>query len=113
MILRQVCIALADLCLQLTDDEWRDPVAAMIDEYGSQPAYAGALLDWLQVLAEEFNWNVNVRVVRRFGRPRPEEQHNGGAAPAVSAEAQQLVQLLAMYLQAQGEQTGRRRRLSS
>lgn len=93
VILTQICLALADLALQLTEEQWSDPTSSMIDQFGKDPAMAGALLEWLQVLAEEFNSNFKIEVVNDFGR----DQTKGAARTA------QVVGLLSMYVQAPGK----------
>ena len=92
MILTQICLALADLALQLTDGQWQDPTTSMIERFGKDPAMAGALLEWLQVLAEEFNSNLRIDVKNDFGRDQTK-----GAARTV-----QVVGLLSMYVRAPG-----------
>jgi len=70
----------------------------MIDQFGTDPAMAGALLEFLQVLAEEFTNNLKITVKSDFGR-----------GPDVDAEGrpirrgEQLVNLVSMYVQAPGE----------
>lgn len=92
VIVTQIAIALADLALQLTPEQWPDPTSYMIQLLGTQPAMAPALLEFLQVLAEEYNSNMKLVVVNDLGR--------GGASSR--ARADQLVALLSMYIQAPG-----------
>ncbi|GAA6029887.1 hypothetical protein JCM8097_009154 [Rhodosporidiobolus ruineniae] len=92
VILTQICIALADIALQLTPGQWPDPVASMIDQFGKEPAMAAALLEFLQVLAEEYNSNYKITVKNDFGRE--------GEASVKRGE--QVIGLLSMYSQAPG-----------
>lgn len=73
----------------MTEQQWADPTSAMIEQFGKDPAMAGALLEWLQVIAEEYNSNFKLDVKNDFGR-----------SPARST---QVVGLLSMYVQAPGE----------
>ena len=93
VILTQICIALADLALQLTAEQWNDPTAAMIESLGKDPAMAGALLEWLQVLAEEYNSNFKLEVKNDFGRSGGKSVERGS----------QVIGLLSMYVAAPGE----------
>ena len=93
VILTQICIALADLALQLTPEQWNDPTAAMIESLGKDPAMAGALLEWLQVLAEEYNSNFKLEVKNDFGRSGGKSVERGS----------QVIGLLSMYVAAPGE----------
>ncbi|GAA5892283.1 hypothetical protein JCM8208_001501 [Rhodotorula glutinis] len=92
VILTQICIALADLALQLSPQQWTDPVAAMIDQFGNEPAMAAALLEYLQVLAEEYNSNFKIQVKQEFGREGEKTAQRG----------EQVIALLSMYVQAAG-----------
>lgn len=92
VILTQICIALADIALQLTPAQWNDPVAAMIDQFGKEPHMAAALLEFLQVLAEEYNSNFKIKVANDFGREGDASVRRG----------EQVIGLLSMYVQAQG-----------
>ncbi|GAA5966217.1 hypothetical protein JCM21900_003336 [Sporobolomyces salmonicolor] len=92
VILTQLCIALADLALQLTAEQWDDPTASMIDMFGKEPAMAAALLEFLQVEAEEFNSNYKIQVNNDFGREGEKTAKRG----------EQVIGLLSMYVQAPG-----------
>jgi len=50
-ILIQVCLALADLAVQMM--EWTDVVHGLIEEFGKEVEMVPALLDFLRVLPEE------------------------------------------------------------
>ena len=91
VILSQIALALADLALQLTSQEWDDPVSAMIELFAKEPEMAGALLEWLGAMAEEFNGNMKLVVKNDFGR---------GSEKAM---ADRVVGLLSMYVQAPGQ----------
>lgn len=93
VILTQLCIALADLALQLTNDQWDDPTASMIEMFGKEPEMAAALLEFLQVQAEEFSSNFKIQVNNDFGREGPKTEKRG----------EQVIALLSMYVQAPGE----------
>ncbi|GAA5861972.1 hypothetical protein JCM1840_006893 [Sporobolomyces johnsonii] len=92
VILTQLCIALADLALQLTAEQWDDPTASMVDMFGKEPAMAAALLEFLQVEAEEFNSNYKIQVNNDFGREGEKTAKRG----------EQVIGLLSMYVQAPG-----------
>jgi transportin-3 len=98
VVLTQVCIALADLALQLNATEWADPTTSMIELFGKEPVMAGALLEFLQVIAEEYCSNLKLDVRDDFGR--------GGKGPdgvvRGMAQAEQVVGLLSMYVSAPG-----------
>ncbi|GAA5924291.1 mRNA transport regulator MTR10 [Sporobolomyces koalae] len=92
VILTQLCIALADLALQLSAEQWDDPTAAMIDMFGKEPNMAAALLEFLQVEAEEFSSNFKIQVKNDFGREGDKTTKRG----------EQVIALLSMYVQAPG-----------
>ncbi|SCV72869.1 BQ2448_4406 [Microbotryum intermedium] len=94
VILTQICIALADLALQLTSQQWADPTSSMIELLGQDPAMAAALLEFLQVLAEEYASNLKIEVKNDFGRGQA-----NGKGPS---KGEQVVGLLSMYVQAPG-----------
>lgn len=62
MVLTQLCLALADLALQLP--EWTTVVTDMIGQFGRDPAAVPALLQFLTVLAQE-TLNSRIRVLVR------------------------------------------------
>ncbi|BGP13168.1 hypothetical protein JCM10213_000252 [Rhodosporidiobolus nylandii] len=92
VVLTQVCIALADIALQLTPQQWNDPLSSTIEMFGKEPEMAAALLEFLQVLAEEFNSNYNISVNNDFGREGEASVRRG----------EQVIGLLSMYVQAPG-----------
>lgn len=65
----------------------------MIELFGKDPAMAGALLEWLQVLAEEYNSNLKLEVKNDFGRSGGKSVERGS----------QVIGLLSMYVSAPGE----------
>lgn len=67
VVLRSLCLALADLLLQVP--AWRNPVQSLIDTLGSDPALVPALLEFLAVLPEEYSTNSRVSV-SVSGRPQ-------------------------------------------
>ena len=91
VILSEICIALADLSLQLTQLEWNDPTSAMIKSFGSEPGMAGALLEWLGAIVEEYNKNLRIQVKSEFG-----------SKEKAASQAGQVIGLLSMYCQAPG-----------
>lgn len=103
VILTQICIALADLALQLSSSEWADPTSSMIESLGKDPQVAGALLEFLQVLAEEYVGNLKIQVVNDFGRPGKKVKGADGVETVRGSEqADQVVGLLSMYVTAPG-----------
>ena len=65
----------------------------MIELFGKDPAMAGALLEWLQVLSEEYCSNMRLEVKNDFGRDGAKRVERGT----------QVVSLLSMYVSASGE----------
>ncbi|KAK4333544.1 mRNA transport regulator MTR10 [Rhodotorula toruloides] len=96
VVLTQICIALADIALQLTKAQWDDPVASMIEMFGKEPAMAAALLEFFQVLAEEYNSNYKINVNNDLGRE----------GDATVKRGEQVIGLLSMYVQAPGITAG-------
>lgn len=91
VILSQICVALADLALQLTSAEWHDPTSSMIELFGKEPEMANALLEWLGAMAEEYQSNLKLEVKSDFGK-----REKG------TSQAEQVIGLLSMYSQAPG-----------
>ncbi|KAK4052049.1 Nuclear import receptor [Microbotryomycetes sp. JL201] len=92
VIRTQLCLALADLALQMTPQQWPDPIGFMVDLQGKDPNQAGSLLEFLQVVAEEYVHNMRIEVKNEFGAKQ------GNAAE----RGQQVIGLLSMYVQAPG-----------
>lgn len=61
---------------------------------------AGALLEFLQVLAEEYATNLKLEVRNDFGRAG---KGDTGKGVARGEQAEQVIKLLSMYVQASGE----------
>lgn len=59
-ILTQLCLALADLLLQLPS--WQNPVQEMVEVLGSDASTVPALLEFLLQLPEEYNSNSRITV---------------------------------------------------
>jgi transportin-3 len=81
------------LALQLTPEQWDDSTASMIEMFGKEPEMAAALLEFLQVQAEEFATNFKIQVNNDFGREGPKTEKRG----------EQVIALLSMYVQAPGK----------
>lgn len=64
----------------------------MIEMFGKEPEMAAALLEFLQVEAEEFSSNFKIQVNNDFGREGPKTTKRG----------EQVISLLSMYVQAPG-----------
>lgn len=77
----------------------------MIEQYGKEPSMAGALLEFLQVLAEEYATNLKLEVRNDFGRGAKGD--SAGKEVARGEQADQVIQLLSMYVQASGESSRR------
>jgi len=65
----------------------------MIEMFGKEPEMAAALLEFLQVQAEEFATNFKIQVNNDFGREGPKTEKRG----------EQVIALLSMYVQAPGK----------
>ncbi|KAM0788019.1 hypothetical protein ACM66B_006218 [Microbotryomycetes sp. NB124-2] len=92
VIRTQLCLALADLALQMTPQQWSDPIGFMVDLQGKDPNQAGSLLEFLQVVAEEYSHNMRIEVRNEFGAKQGKAAERG----------QQVISLLSMYVQAPG-----------
>jgi transportin-3 len=105
-ILTQLCLALADLLLQLP--EWTNALQGLIDQLGSRPDTVPALLHFLEVLPEELG-NTRIRVTvseveRIWNRIRADcrlfgLKNNDWRTENTGA---QVIQLISMYFQAPG-----------
>lgn len=67
----------------------------MIELFASDPAMAPALLEFLQVIAEEFESNLKLDVRSDFGRPSTANEKG-------AEQANRVIGLLSMYVQAEG-----------
>lgn len=117
-VLTQLALALADLALQMP--EWTDVVQGMIKQYGNDPSTVMILLRFLSSLAEE---SLNPRLPTPVSRPWGCRPHAPSPAPRtvtitmltpqdegsnvidvlVSGSAEQVINVLSMYIQAPGE----------
>jgi transportin-3 len=59
-IVVQLCLALADLALQLAT--WSNAVQTMIETFGRKPATVSILLQFLTVLPEEVAGNIRIPI---------------------------------------------------
>ncbi|KAL4241751.1 Armadillo-like helical [Abortiporus biennis] len=91
-IMVQLCLAISGLALQLPI--WQNPVQDMIDTFGRNPATVPALLQFLTLLPEELNSNTKI--------PVTDEEYKERANVLLTANAQKVVELLSMYIQAPG-----------
>ncbi|KAK4051285.1 Nuclear import receptor [Microbotryomycetes sp. JL221] len=90
IIQTQLCLSLADLALQMTSNQWSDPIGNMIELKAQDPNQASILLEFLQVMAEEYSHNMRIQVNNDFGAKGTNAVERG----------QQVVGLLSMYVQA-------------
>ncbi|KIP12509.1 hypothetical protein PHLGIDRAFT_97884 [Phlebiopsis gigantea 11061_1 CR5-6] len=91
-LLVQLCLALSGLALQTP--AWKNPVQDMIDSFGRTPNTVPVLLQFLTVLPEELTSNTRIPVTDEEYREREEV--------ILTSNSDKIVDLLAMYLQAQG-----------
>ncbi|KAJ7630843.1 armadillo-type protein [Roridomyces roridus] len=91
-IIVQLCLALAGLALQLPS--WTTPVQTMIDSFGRNPATVPTLLQFLTILPEELNNNHKI--------PITDDEYRERQAYLLTANSKQVLDLLAMYIQATG-----------
>lgn len=89
-VILQLCLALADLALQMP--EWTNVVQSWIDRYGQDPATVVLLLRFLSALAEE---SLNPRL------PAPPPGSDVYDV-LVTGSAEQVIGVLSMYIQAPG-----------
>ncbi|KZP00791.1 ARM repeat-containing protein, partial [Calocera viscosa TUFC12733] len=90
-VLTQICLALAVMALQMSD--WNGAVQGLIKAYGANVRMVNALLDFLTVLPE---------VVGEAHVPISQEEANQRAAALLSDNSEQVLQLLAAYIKADG-----------
>ncbi|KAH8102540.1 ARM repeat-containing protein [Cristinia sonorae] len=91
-IIVQLCLAISGLALQAT--AWDNPVEDLLNSFGGNPATVPALLQFLTILPEELNSNMRV--------PITDEEYERRAYVLLTANAERVVELLSIYLQAQG-----------
>lgn len=85
----QLCLALADLALQLT--EWKGVVEEMFGEFGQSAEFVPILLEFLKVLPEELSDPRRTMLSDEEFRSRTEE--------LLETNSRQVIQLLANFLQ--------------
>ncbi|OMJ20908.1 hypothetical protein AYI69_g6045 [Smittium culicis] len=88
-LITQLCLALADLALQLVS--WEDPVKEMIDNFTSDSSSISVLLEFLTVLPEEVDNNDRILVERAIYTER--------ANKLLTLKSMQVVELLVNCLQ--------------
>ncbi|THH33518.1 hypothetical protein EUX98_g661 [Antrodiella citrinella] len=108
-IIVQLCLAISGLALQVTS--WENPVQDLIESFGTNPAMVPALLQFLTILPEELSTNMKVPItvrylfVARFNvlmDPIQDDEYDYRASILLTANAEKVVELLSMYLQARG-----------
>ncbi|WWC63014.1 uncharacterized protein I303_105612 [Kwoniella dejecticola CBS 10117] len=93
-VLTQLCLALADLALQMPD--WVEVVRGMIDRFGQDPSTVIILLGFLKALPEEAG---NPRI------PLSNDEVQAMLSLLVSGSAEEVLGVLTMYIQATGVTT--------
>lgn len=91
-IIVQLCLALAGLALQMPS--WENPVQAMVESFGRNPATVPTLLQFLQTLPEELTGNTKI--------PITDDEYRDRATLLMTNNAQELLNLLSMYFSATG-----------
>ncbi|KZW02101.1 ARM repeat-containing protein [Exidia glandulosa HHB12029] len=91
-IIVQLCLALS--CFALQTAQWEQPVQDMIERFGKNPATVPVLLQFLKVLPEEIMDSHRIPITNEFYKER--------SAQLLTANANAVLELLAMYIQAQG-----------
>ncbi|CED82507.1 Nuclear transport regulator [Phaffia rhodozyma] len=91
-VLVQVCLALADLAVQMM--EWENVVSGLIGELGKDVQMVPALLEFLRVLPEEAG-NPKISITS--------EEMSQRCSYILSSSSQETLQLLSMYIEAPGE----------
>ncbi|KAF9044615.1 ARM repeat-containing protein [Hymenopellis radicata] len=91
-IIVQLCLALIGLALQYP--EWQNPVQQIVETFGKNPTTVPVLLQFLTLLPEELS------SATRY--PLTDDDLFTKSSSLLTANSQQVVGLLAMYLQAPG-----------
>ncbi|KAJ3146102.1 Nuclear import receptor [Geranomyces variabilis] len=86
-IVTQLCLALADIAIQM--HEWEDPVRQLIGTFGKDQSMVGPLLEFLAVLPEEFMHN---RIIQL-----DEDEANGRAEHILRSTAGDVLSLLMFH----------------
>lgn len=116
-VLVQVCLALADLAVQMM--EWDHVVSGLIGELGKDVQMVPALLEFLRVLPEEAG-NPKISITVRsfhnafwltlskkltsapFSLSTKSEEMSQRCSYLLGSSSQEVLQLLAMYIEAPG-----------
>ncbi|KAG2219346.1 hypothetical protein INT45_011254 [Circinella minor] len=88
VIMLQLCLALADLAIQLL--EWKTAVKDMVSKFGGSPETAVCLLEFLTVLPEELNSNTRL--------PLTDLEYKEQGATLLESNATEVLKLLIMYM---------------
>ncbi|KAG0243782.1 Nuclear import receptor [Actinomortierella wolfii] len=91
----QLCLSLAGLALRLLT--WENPVAFMIKHFGGSTEDVANLLEFLTVLPDEVNDNKNTNLT--------DEEYRARADELLTRTANDMLQLLIMYMQSSGDDT--------
>ncbi|KAI0687777.1 ARM repeat-containing protein [Cytidiella melzeri] len=91
-IMVQLCLAIS--CLALQVPAWENPVQDLVDSFGRIPATVPALLQFLTILPEELTSNTKI--------PVTDEEYREREAVLLTSNAETIIELLSMYLQAPG-----------
>ncbi|KAF9244609.1 armadillo-type protein [Melanogaster broomeanus] len=94
-IITQLCLAMSGLALQLP--QWDNAVQTMIETFGTNPATVPVLLQFLTVLPEELASNTRI--------PITDDEYRDMSSKLLTANANQVLDLLSMYIQASGVTT--------
>ncbi|KAI9461827.1 armadillo-type protein [Boletus coccyginus] len=94
-VITQLCLAVSGLALQLP--QWDNAVQTMIESFGTNPATVPVLLQFLTVLPEEIASNTRI--------PVTDEEYRERSAKLLTANSNQVLDLLSMYIQASGVTT--------
>ncbi|ETW87387.1 hypothetical protein HETIRDRAFT_431738 [Heterobasidion irregulare TC 32-1] len=91
-IIVQLCLALSGLALQLPS--WTNAIPSLIESFGRNPLTVPLLLQFLTVLPEELCTNTKI--------PVTDQEYRERSAVLLTTNAQQVLELLSMYIQASG-----------
>lgn len=85
----QLCLALADLAIQLL--QWKTVIPDLVEKFEKSPV---CLLELLKILPEEMNGNTRLALT--------DAEYKSRGAELIDSNAQQVLQLLNMYMQNSG-----------
>ncbi|KAG0941977.1 hypothetical protein G6F57_005936 [Rhizopus arrhizus] len=91
-VMIQLCLALADLAIQLLN--WKTVVSDIVDRFGQSSEGANCLLEFLKVLPEEMQSNNRL--------PLNDEEYKTRAKELIDDNAEQVLNLLTIYMQSSG-----------